>query len=376
VILISKPLILPPAEVNVPHAAADSKQGTEVFQPQLQVFFWARRTDNSIWPERGPASGEKGQIALRLWLTCRWIALAYNKERMRTWPHSADPIHRPAGFTLIELLVVVAIIAILAAMLLPALSKSKLKAQGIQCLGNHRQLTMAWRMYVEDSRDILPYATADAGPKAAYSWVQGMLDFDPNNRSNWDVETDIKRSPLWPYSGKAPGIWKCPADRSRVRLNDGRLMPRVRSMSMSIWVGGWGRNAGGREGSDAGCSGPEWRVFSTMQSMVAPGPSMTWLLVDAREDRINFGNNFTDMRGYPDAPGLWRFHWDYPGNYHHRAAGFSFADGHAEVKRWLDERTVPPVQEGRSLFSSGQEYIGSPQNPDIFWMQERSTRKK
>lgn len=281
-------------------------------------------------------------------------------------------VHR-AAFTLIELLVVIAIIAILAAMLLPALSKAKIRTQGIQCMNNHRQLMVAWRMYTEDNRDVLLFATADPGGRnAPYSWVQGVLDFDPKNRSNWDLEADIKKSPMWPYCGNSAGIWRCPSDRSMVTPSSGpfqgQTVPRVRTMAMSIWVGGW-------EGTDAGCSGPQWRVYSKFGDMVNPGPARTWVLADQREDRINYGNSFTDMTGFPDNPAAWRFHFDYPGGYHNRAGGFSFADGHAEIKRWLDDRTVPPVVSGSTLFYS-QEYVPSPRNKDIFWLQERSTRRK
>src|SRR5215813_11052085 len=79
-----------------------------------------------------------------------------------------------AGFTLIELLVVIAIIAILAAMLLPALTKGKLKAQGVQCMNNHRQLMLAWRMYSEENRDVMVYSTAEPGTiYEPYSWITG-----------------------------------------------------------------------------------------------------------------------------------------------------------------------------------------------------------
>jgi len=280
--------------------------------------------------------------------------------------------HRSKAFTLIELLVVVAIIAILAGLLLPTLGKAKAKAQGIQCMNNHRQLLLAWQMYNGDSQGRLLYASASPyfgdRSKDEHTWVLGLMDFNPANESNWSVEKDIARSPLWPYCGENEEIWKCPADRSRIipsfGPDQGRSVRRVRSMSMNLWIGGFG-------GVDAGLSGGgQWRLYFKESDMVDPGPAKTFVLLDLREDSIDIGNFAVDMRGWPDEPALTSF-YDLPGSYHNGAGGLSFADGHSEIRKWVDGRTTPPlVRDGNIM-----DHLQTPANRDIIWLQERCTRR-
>ena len=269
------------------------------------------------------------------------------------------------AFTLVELLVVIAVIAILAALLLPSLSKAKLKAHNVACMSNHRQLSLAWRMYSDDNRDVLLFASElpERPETTNGAWVTGILDFSPDNPNNWDPAFTIKRSPMWPYCGGSVKIWKCPADSSAV-LVDGKLRPRVRSMSMNIFLGGWG-------GTDGYWGAPfsDYKIYLKQNQLANPGPSLVFVFLDMREDSIDMGNFGTRMAGWPNDPGKYGF-FDLPGSYHHLAAGFSFADGHSELRRWRDKRTMPPLVRGGFV----NDHFLSPNNPDVAWLQHRATR--
>lgn len=271
------------------------------------------------------------------------------------------------GFTLIELLVVIAIIAILAALLLPALSRAKLKAQGMQCMNNNRQLMLAWRMYVDDSKERLP--NSKGGP---YQWMSGQMDYNTGNPSNWDPSVDIMQSPLWPYCGKNAKIFKCPADRSVIVVR-GVTYPRVRSMGMLNWVGGRADASGNPaamnwSSTTLGTTPGECRVYYKVADFISPGPADTFVFVDEPSDRINDGFFVTQMEGYPTStPTI----CDFPAQYHGGGAGFSFADGHSLVKVWKTAllRTTP---EPDVVLPYPTPVTGI--NQDVAWLQEHATR--
>src|SRR5437762_7145154 len=141
------------------------------------------------------------------------------------------------GFTLIELLVVIAIIAILAGMLLPALSKSKTKAQGIFCMNNGRQMIYALKLYSADFNDLMPPNPDDGNQSPYMNWCGGGLNA-PNQaggstaNTNYALFQDPKTASLAPYLGKNYQVYKCPADKS-YSIFGGKRIPRVRSFAIS-----------------------------------------------------------------------------------------------------------------------------------------------
>ncbi len=259
------------------------------------------------------------------------------------------------AFTLIELLVVIALIAMLAGVLLPALAKAKSKAQGIQCLNNLQQLSLSWIMYADDNGDRIPPNSVNESDSQK-TWVVGWLDYARSVPDNTNT-IYLMKSHLWPYH-RTLAVWRCPADKSMSK-HGGKQYPRVRSVSMNCWLNS--------EGPWQGLS--QYKVMRKTSDLQNPGPSGIWTITDEREDRINNGFFAVDMTGFsPRNPGALRL-MDVPASYHNGAGGVTFADGHAEIKKWLDPRTTPPIKPGRDLPLEA----ASPNNRDVLWLQERST---
>jgi len=271
------------------------------------------------------------------------------------------PLPKKRAFTLIELLVVIAIIAILAAMLLPALGRAKLKTQGISCMNNLRQMMLGWRMYPDDFNDVLLASRDYSGDGLRRTnWCAGWLDFSASP-SNWDVNQDVAKSPLMPYiSNKAFAVWKCPADNAAVVVS-GERRPRVRSNSMSqvfdegLWLPG------------APGGGP-WRVYGKLNQIV--NPSKTWVFDDEHPDSLNDAACAVQM-AKPGATAAMII--DFPASYHGGACGFSFADGHAEIHKWIGKTIQPPVRYNGTLVlvvPAGNSV------KDVIWWSEMTTVAK
>jgi hypothetical protein len=234
--------------------------------------------------------------------------------------------------------VVIAIIAILAALLLPALTKAKVKAQNIQCMNNLKQLTHAWLMYAGDNNDTLvPNPGQNRPALTEPAWTRG----DMSKPAEAVDKTLLARGLLWPYSTSYP-VYKCPADQKL--LNS---VLTVRSMSLSAFM-----NVNDSDVPDYVTPGQLYRIYRKQGAI--DNPCDRFVFMDENPISINDGMIWI----YIDSPG-----WvDWPATYHNLSGSISFADGHSIIHKWRDAKTA--------------KLDPSSPNVDWSWLQEHTSGRR
>jgi len=219
-----------------------------------------------------------------------------------------------SGFTLIELLVVIAIIAILAAMLLPVLSRAKDTAKNAACVNNLTQLIDCWHLYAGDNTDLVVPNNNIAGAAFGPSWCQGTGILDATT-------TNIENGLLYLYNRTA-GIYHCPADLSTIFDQYGNPLSQLRNRSYNL--------SQSVNGSPDPWPAAHLPSFAKSSNLRAPGPTECLVLIDENEGTM-LDSHFGMPTLFYNNTETW---WDMPADRHNRGANLALADGHVDHWRW------------------------------------------
>jgi prepilin-type N-terminal cleavage/methylation domain-containing protein len=222
------------------------------------------------------------------------------------------------GFTLVELLLVIAIIAILAALLLPALSAGPLKSRRIACSNNLKQLELASSLYTADNEGRLAGnvpAIQALATEVTNNWIIGNMRV-ASEATNLDL---IRSSKFFPYANNV-SIFRCPADGATLNGS-----PKARSYSMNSWLGSRTMESENYA---------RYRSFTRESELNAAGPARIWCLVDEDQFTLDDGYFLVTMNDFQPFA-------SFPGARHGRSYVLNFADGHGEAIRLRDPTSIP-----------------------------------